>query len=104
MIRKSFKLKVHKDCFDDYKKRHDNISPDLVEVLKGAGAKNYSIFLDEETGCLFGYVELECLEKWNDVSKTEACQRWWRYMGDIMETNPDMSPQSTDLKEMFYLE
>ncbi|MCQ1059900.1 L-rhamnose mutarotase [Photobacterium sp. DNB23_23_1] len=104
MIRKAFKLKVNQGCFAEYKKRHDNIFPDLVEVLKEAGAQNYSIFLDEETGCLFGYVELDCLERWNAVSKTEACQKWWKYMDDIMETNADMSPKSTELKEMFYLE
>ncbi|GMQ49452.1 L-rhamnose mutarotase [Vibrio sp. 10N] len=103
MIRKAFKLKVNPGQFEEYKKRHDNVFPELVAVLKEAGANNYSIFLDQETGCLFGYVELESIEKWNNVSKTDACQEWWRYMEDIMETNPDSSPKSTELTEMFYL-
>ncbi|WP_394153794.1 L-rhamnose mutarotase [Vibrio maritimus] len=103
MIRKAFKLKVNPGQFEEYKKRHDNVFPELVAVLKEAGAHNYSIFLDQETGCLFGYVELESESKWSDVSQTEACQEWWRYMEDIMETNPDSSPKSTELTEMFYL-
>lgn len=103
MIRKAFKLKVNEGQFDEYKLRHDNVFPELVQELKSAGAKNYSIFLDDETGCLFGYVELESIEKWNDVSNSEACQKWWKYMDDIMDTNPDRSPKSTELREMFYL-
>ncbi|CAH0528796.1 L-rhamnose mutarotase [Vibrio hippocampi] len=103
MIRKAFKLKVNPGQFEEYKKRHGHVFPELIEAIKAAGASNYSIFLDEDTGCLFGYVELESIDKWNGVSKTDACQKWWRYMEDIMETNPDRSPKSVELTEMFYL-
>lgn len=103
MIRKAFKLQVYADKYQEYIDRHNNVYPALVEEIKKSGAANYSIFLDEETGFLFGYVEIESEEKWQQISKTDACREWWGYMQDIMETNADTSPKSTELKNVFYL-
>ena len=103
MIRKAFKMKVYREKHKEYKKRHDEIWESLKKVLKSHGAHNYSIFLDEETNCLFAYVELENEELWDKVSETEECKKWWAFMEDIMETNEDNSPKSTELKEVFYL-
>ncbi|MBE0341640.1 L-rhamnose mutarotase, partial [Paenibacillus sp. 28ISP30-2] len=74
------------------------------EVLKRHGAHNYSIFLDEETGSLFAFLEIEDEEKWGQIAQTDICQKWWAYMEPLMETNPDNSPVSRNLKEVFYLE
>jgi L-rhamnose mutarotase len=46
LIRKAFIMKVFKDYHDEYRKRHDEIWPEMVEILHEHGAKNYSIFLD----------------------------------------------------------
>jgi L-rhamnose mutarotase len=43
-------------------------------------------------------------ERWNAVANTDVCQRWWEHMGDVMPSNPDNSPVSTELKEVFYLD
>ena len=43
-------------------------------------------------------------ERWSLSADTEICRRWWHYMADIMETNPDESPVSTDLAQMFHLD
>lgn len=102
-MRIAFKMKVFKDKYDEYKKRHENVYPELEALLKEAGAENYSIFLDEESGTLFGYVELESLEKWDEIPESEVCKKWWTYMRDIMETNPDNSPVSVGLKEVYHL-
>jgi L-rhamnose mutarotase len=103
MVRKAFKMKVYSEKHKEYKKRHDEIWESLKKVLKSHGAHNYSIFLDEETDSLFAYVELENEELWDKVSETEECKKWWAFMKDIMETNEDNSPRSTELKEVFYL-
>lgn len=97
-------MKVYNEFHDEYKTRHDNIWPELTRELKQHGVHNYSIFLDEQTSTLVGYVEVESEEQWNAISKTEACQKWWDYMKDIMETNPDNSPKSIELQHVFYLE
>ena len=104
MIRKAGIMRVYKDCYAQYKLRHDELWPEMSEQLKKHGASNYSIFLDEDTGNLFAYLEIEDEEKWAQMSKTEICAKWWAYMADIMETNPDNSPVYKDLTSVFYLE
>lgn len=104
MIRKSFKMKLFKGKKEEYKKRHDELWEEMKEMIKEYGGKNYSIFLDEETNILFGYIELENGELWAKTGETEICKKWWKYMADIMETNSDNSPVTIELKEMFHLE
>jgi L-rhamnose mutarotase len=94
---------VYKDKYDEYQKRHDKLWPEMEKTLKEHGAHNYSIFLEPLSGKLFAYVEVENEELWNKISKTKICQKWWDYMDPIMETNPDNSPKSIPLKEVFYL-
>ncbi|MEH7549683.1 MULTISPECIES: L-rhamnose mutarotase [Bacillaceae] len=104
MIRKATVMKVFEEFHEEYKKRHDEIWPELAQELKNHGANHYSIFLDEKTNNLFAYVEIESEEKWNAMAQTEVCQKWWAYMKDIMETNPDNSPVAIELKQVFYLD
>jgi L-rhamnose mutarotase len=104
MIRKAFVMQVDPEQHEEYEKRHNPIWADLEEELKSHGAHNYSIFLHEETHQLFAYVEIEDEERWNSVAQTEACQRWWKHMGDIMPSNPDNSPVAVDLHEVFHID
>lgn len=104
MIRKGSIMKLFNGFEDEYKKRHDEIWPEMVEMLHKYGAKNYSIFLDSNTNNLFAYVEVEDEELWSKTAETEICKKWWAYMKDIMEANPDNSPVSTELKEVFHLD
>lgn len=104
MIRKAFVMQVNPDAHAEYQQRHSPIWPELEQVLKEHGAHHYSIFLDEARNLLFGYVEIESEERWNAVANTDVCQRWWQHMGDVMPSNPDNSPVSSPLREVFYLE
>ncbi|GCD84221.1 L-rhamnose mutarotase [Parageobacillus thermoglucosidasius] len=104
MIRKASIMFVNKDSYEEYKRRHDEIWPEMVTELKAHGAHNYSIFLDEETGRLFAYLEIEDEKLWEQMAETEICQKWWKYMKPIMKTNPDNSPVSINLDEVFHLE
>ncbi|MFW2503345.1 L-rhamnose mutarotase [Clostridium diolis] len=104
MIRKGSIMKLFNGFEDEYKKRHDKIWPEMVEMLQKYGAQNYSIFLDSNTNNLFAYVEIEDEELWNKTAETEICKKWWAYMKDIMETNPDNSPVLIELKEVFHLD
>ncbi|MGL5385199.1 MAG: L-rhamnose mutarotase [Enterobacterales bacterium] len=104
MIRKAFVMQVNPDAHAEYQRRHNPIWPELEQVLKEHGAHHYSIFLDEARNLLFGYVEIESEERWNAVANTAVCQRWWQHMGDVMPSNPDHSPVSSPLREVFYLD
>ena len=103
MQRIAFKMKLKPGHEAEYKKRHDEIWPELAQLLKEAGVSDYSIFLDEETNTLFA-VQKQNGASSQDLGSTAIVQKWWAYMADIMETNPDNSPVSVPLKEMFYLE
>jgi len=97
-------MKVNPDAHDEYERRHQPIWEELQTVLKGHGVSNYSIFLDNKTSQLFGYAEIESEELWSAIAATDECQRWWAFMRDIMPTNPDNSPVSINLKEVFHLD
>ena len=103
MARVAFKMKLHAGCEDEYKKRHDELWPDLLELLKATGISDYSIFLDAETNYLFGVMKAEDPAALANLPAQPVMQRWWAYMKDIMESNPDNSPVSLPLKEVFYL-
>ena len=103
MKRVAFKMQLHKGFEAEYKKRHDEIWPELVELLKDSGISDYVIFLDETNNSLLGFMKVEDTIKLDDLPTHEVMQRWWKYMGDIMEANPDNSPVSVPLKEVFYL-
>jgi L-rhamnose mutarotase len=104
MIRKAFVMSVYAGSESEYQSRHRPIWDDLAAVLKDHGAHNYSIFLHSETRQLFGYVEIEDEERWAAIARTEVCQRWWKHMADVMPSNPDSSPVSLDLNEVFHLD
>ena len=103
MQRVAFKMKLFKGCEEEYNKRHDALWPELEILLKQAGIKEYSIFLDEETNVLFGYLTVDDVAELDALPKHPVMQKWWAYMKDIMETNEDNSPVNISLKEVFYL-
>lgn len=101
---KGFKMKLYEGQKKEYEKRHNLLWPEMKEMIHECGGKNYTIFLDEDTLTLFGYIEIESEEKWAESANTDICRKWWDYMADIMETNPDNSPVSIDLKNVFHLD
>lgn len=103
-IRKAFVMAVSPGFEAEYKKRHDEIWPELTETLKKFGASNYSIYLHPETRQLFAYVEIQSEELWQGLAATEVCRRWWKYMSDIMPSRIDHSPVDIPLAEMFHLQ
>ncbi len=103
MQRVAFKMKLFKGFEDEYRKRHDEIWPELKSLLKSNGIQDYSIFLDEETNILFGCLIIENENKLDELPHYPVMKKWWAYMKDIMETNEDNSPISIPLKEVFYL-
>lgn len=102
-MRKGFKMKLIKGFEAEYKKRHDEIWPELKSLLKDAGIGDYSIFLDEETSTLFAVQTLAEDHSSASLPEHEIMHKWWVYMSDIMETNADHSPVVIPLREVFFL-
>jgi L-rhamnose mutarotase len=104
MIRKAFLMTVRPGAQFEYERRHNPIWPELELILKLHGVSNYSIFLDRATDRLFAYAEVESEEQWQEIARTEVCQQWWANMKELMLTNQDNSPVTTDLDEVFHLD
>jgi L-rhamnose mutarotase len=103
MERVAFKMKLHEGQAAAYERRHAAIWPELEQLLKASGISAYSIFLDPETHQLFGVLTVTKQTKLGTLAHEPVMKRWWAYMKDIMECNPDDSPVSMPLKEVFYL-
>jgi L-rhamnose mutarotase len=103
MKRTAFKMKLKPGCKEEYTKRHNAIWPELKELLHNTGVRNYSIFLDEESNILFGFQNLEGEQSSQELGNMLIVQKWWNYMADIMETNPDYSPVTIPMEEVFYM-
>jgi L-rhamnose mutarotase len=103
MQRIAFVMKLRPGFEEEYRRRHAAIWPELTTLLHDTGIREYSIFLNEETLQLFGYLKIDDAVKLDRLPEQEVMQRWWDYMKDIMDTHPDHSPVSIPLKEVFYL-
>jgi L-rhamnose mutarotase len=103
MTRRAFRMTVNPGRHAEYERRHRPIWSELEAVLLSHGVVTYSIFLDDATGDLFGYVEVEDEARWAAIARTDVCQRWWRFMADVMPSNSDASPVSRDLREVFHI-
>ena len=100
----AFKMRLNPGMAAEYKKRHDAIFPELVDLLHEAGVKDYSIHLDEETGILFGVLWRRVDHGMEALPEHPVMQRWWAHMADIMATNAENEPESVDLVDMFWME
>jgi L-rhamnose mutarotase len=103
MMRKAFIMSIKPGCDLEYERRHHAIWPELQDVLLEHGVRSYSIFLHPDKKHLLAYAEIEDEDRWNAIAKTDVCQKWWKWMSEIMETNSDMSPKAEDCKEVFHL-
>ena len=96
-------MQLHPGRAAEYRRRHDELWPDLAELLKASGISNYAIFLEEGTNSLFGVMDVEDPAALDELPKHPVMRRWWAYMADIMDTNPDHSPVSSPLTQVFFL-
>jgi L-rhamnose mutarotase len=103
MPRIAFTMKLHPGQTEEYRRRHDAIWPELSDLLYKTGIREYSIFLDEGTMTLFAYLRIDEPASLESLPAQAVMQRWWAYMQDIMDTNPDHSPVTRQLNEVFYL-
>jgi L-rhamnose mutarotase len=103
MKRVAFKMYLKEGQKDEYIRRHTEIWPEVVDLLQKAGVREYSIFLDEQTHALFAMQTISSDEGSQSLGHQDIIKKWWDFMADIMEVNPDNSPVSEELEEVFYL-
>ena len=104
MIRHAFKMKLKPGAVAEYKKRHDEIWPELAAELRAAGISDYAIYLDEGTLTLFAVLKLSEGNTASALPGKAIMRKWWEYMEPLMEVNADNSPVVGELTEVFYLQ
>lgn len=104
MRRAAFAMKLKPGFQAEYRRRHDEIWPELVKELEAAGVSDYSIFLEQSTLTLFAFQKLKDHDTSTLLPSNPIVKKWWKYMADIMETNPDNSPVQVQLKEVFHMD
>ena len=104
MFRNAFTMKLKPGNEAEYKRRHDEIWPELAEALAAAGVSDYSIFLDEASGILFAVQKLTPDNTADSLPGQAIVKKWWAYMADLMDTNPDNSPVCKPLREVFHMD
>jgi L-rhamnose mutarotase len=104
MKRAGFTMRLKPGNEQEYKRRHDEIWPELVKELADAGVRDYVIYLDPESLVLFASQKVTEHNTADELAGKQIVRKWWTYMADLMETNPDDSPVVRPLTEMFYLD
>lgn len=100
----AFRMQLNAGMLDEYRRRHDEIWPELTVLLKEAGIADYSIHFDEETNSLFAVLWRKPGHTMDDLPNHPVMKRWWAFMADIMDTNLDNSPVAVPLKTVFHME
>lgn len=100
----AFRMFLHPGQAAEYRRRHDEIWPELVALLHDAGVSDYSIFLDEATNVLYAVLKRRTGHTMDSLPGHPVMKRWWAHMGDIMRTNADGSPVVEPLARVFHLD
>lgn len=103
-MRDAFKMQLKQGCVAEYRRRHDEIWPELVKAHTDCGISDYTIFLDEETLTLFAVRHLTSDNTANAMGQLAIVQTWWEYNKDLMAVNPDNSPVFKPLVEIFHMD
>ena len=102
MTRIAFKMYLQAGKREEYKKRHDDLWPEVKTLLKDAGISEYSIFVDEQTSCLFAVMNIVDPGSMATLRESAIMHKWWGYMQDLLESD-NIKPISVPLEEVFYL-
>jgi len=104
MIRNAFKMKLKPGCVAEYKKRHDEVWPELSKAHSDAGIFDYSIYFDEESLTLFAFQKLVDDNTADALKDLAIVQKWWDHMADLMEVHPNNMPVFKPLVEVFHMD
>lgn len=103
MEKYAFRMRLYPGMAEEYRRRHDAIWPELVELLRAAGVSDYSIHLDPADGALFGVLWRREGHGMADLPGHPVMRRWWAHMADIMETRADNEPVAVPLVPVFHM-
>jgi L-rhamnose mutarotase len=86
-----FLMQVIEGREEEYRRRHDEIWPELVAALRGAGVRNYSLFRRGSTVIAYAECEPDAATAFGEVGATEVNARWSAWFEDVLaeQAGPD---------------
>jgi L-rhamnose mutarotase len=99
----AFKMQLKPGVVPEYKRRHDELWPELETALREAGIADYWIFLDEATLSLFAVLKRKPGYPFEQLPTLPVMRRWWDYMAPLMAVEPDNKPVQWNLPPIFHL-
>jgi L-rhamnose mutarotase len=99
-MRVAWVMKLKPGSETEYKKRHDEIWPEVTAMQRREGIRNYSIYRHGLT--LFAYMERDTPLEVGKPPPDSVVWQWWAMMAPLMEVNPDNSPVTEPVELMFY--
>jgi len=99
----AFRMRLKPGQVDEYRRRHDEIWPELADAIRAAGISDYRIFLDPETLALFAILTVGPQDRRGDLPDLPVMRRWWDSMAPLMEVEPGNRPVEVPLTQMFHL-
>ncbi|MEO1676891.1 MAG: L-rhamnose mutarotase [Pseudomonadota bacterium] len=103
MEKYAFRMRLNPGALDEYRRRHDELWPELETLLREAGIEDYSIHHDAETNSLFGVLWRRDDHGMDALPDHPVMRRWWAYMADLMATHADNRPVAVDLETVFHM-
>lgn len=100
----AFLMRLRSGHEKEYRRRHDEIWPELQAALTRAGVRDYSIFLDEVTLTLFAVLRLTPDNTRDELPSLPIMRRWWDFMADLMEVDETNRPVERALTPVFHMD
>lgn len=106
MLRKAVLFQVKPEYAAEYVRRHNPAPPEVLKIIKDHGVSNYSIYLHEPTGMLFGYFECEEEAELEKIGNYETSIQWWKSNAEILVCDPSdpNKGKEEELREVFHLD
>jgi L-rhamnose mutarotase len=101
-----FLLNVRPEKMEEYKARHREVWPEMIQALRDSGWTNYSLFLRPD-GLLIGYLETPDFEQAvAEMRRRDVNERWQREMAPFfILTNGDVPDQlMVPIEEIFHID
>lgn len=104
MERVCFTFEIYKGQEAEYKKRHDEIWPELVSAIKEAGFANYSLFRRDQTIIAYCEVDPDAKTAFAALAPNEANGRWSEWFTDVIVSLTDENGELTSYEEVWHLD
>ena len=91
-------LKLKPGCEQEYKKRHDELWPEMADAMHKAGV---SMAIYRHENLLFIFATATDQQSWDELDRDPVTPRWDKYMSDVLEDDEHGKTFIKNLQQVF---